>query len=219
MVPNSSSAQPQGYLTPPYIPHKLYGPLSPPYTETSRRSSSSSHGLSPREELRTISGVPSARQAAAMRRSSSTSSSGSGSMIENRSLPMRETLTLAPIGSVDPALKQGDIQLTPISPKSFPVHPPTSAYSRPTFTLLSHKRKLSSSAVSDSENDEEDNDATAHLAKRNRSDTLNQVESATALASGSRRDSNVSGRSRSSSGGRMTNGLEMLLNAAEMEKK
>ena len=140
-------------------------------------------------------------------------------MIEDRSLPMRETLTLAPLGSVDPAVKQGDIQLIPISPKAFPVHPPTSAYSQATFTPLSTKRKLSSSAVSDSENDEEDNDGTAHLSKRNRSDTLNQVESATALASGSRRYSNVSGRSRSSSGGRMTNGLEMLLNAAEMEKK
>lgn len=183
MVPTPPSPRAQGYLTPPHIPsHKLYpAPQSPPYA------------------------MPTAREAANMRRHDSTSSSGSGSRVELSASTSPVSLTLPPI-TRHSEQDLAQLRLAPISPKSFPTHYKSS----PTFTPLSLKRRLS-----------EDDDDRSERSKRVRSTTLSDVEAATGY--GSRKSSSpssvVSGRSRSSSGGRMTNGLEMLLNAAEMEKK
>lgn len=192
MVANPPSPRAQGYLTPPHFASdKLHGlPPSPPYS------------------------VPSAREAANIQRHMSTSSSGSASRVADElsaSSPSAPLITLAPIAKRSEQ-EINHLRLAPISPKSYPVH----SSSSPTFTPLSLKRRLS-----EARDDDDEAEDTSDRSKRVRSTTLSDVEAATGY--GPRKSSNcssiVSGRSRSSSGGRMTNGLEMLLNAAEMEKK
>ena len=154
--------------------------------------------------------MPSAREAANIQRHDSTSSSGSGSRVEHSAAVSSPAfLTLAPI-SKQSEQDLSQLRLAPISPKAYPTYMKAS----PTFTPLSLKRRLS-----DARDDEEDEE-TSERRKRVRSTTLSEVEAATEYAvRKSSISSSASRRSRSLSGGRMTNGLEMLLNAAELEKK